>query len=89
MSWISFCLVIECFVISFIVVDGKFLTTDQLEVNGTGPTAHVPIMFGWMRDDGADFVGALPTVNTTLTTALLGAGYVSESQMLLQRLMSH
>ncbi|KAF8910659.1 Alpha/Beta hydrolase protein [Gymnopilus junonius] len=60
---------------SFIVVDRKFLTTDQLEVNGAGPAAHVPVIFGWMRDDGADFVGALPTVNSTLTTALLGAGF--------------
>ncbi|PPR03313.1 hypothetical protein CVT26_007787 [Gymnopilus dilepis] len=60
---------------SFIVVDGKFLTTNQLEVNGVGPAAHVPVMFGWMRDDGADFVGSLPTANSTLMTSLLGAGF--------------
>jgi len=31
-------------------------------------------MFGWMRDDGADFVGSYPSATTTLTQALLGAG---------------
>ena len=37
-------------------------------------------MFGWMRDDGADFVGSYPTQSSTLTSQLLGAGYVHENK---------
>lgn len=33
-------------------------------------------MFGWMRDDGADFIGSYPIQSSTVTTQLLGAGYV-------------
>ena len=58
----------------YIVVDGKYITTGQLELDGSGPTADAHVMFGWMRDDGADFVGSFPSPTTTLTEALLGAG---------------
>jgi hypothetical protein len=60
----------------FIVVDGEIITTSQLVLDGSGPTANAHVMFGWMRDDGADFIGAFPTASTTLTQALLGAGFV-------------
>jgi hypothetical protein len=60
----------------FIVVDGKIITTSQLVLDGSGPNANAHVMFGWMRDDGADFIGAFPTASTTLTQALLGAGFV-------------
>ncbi|KAF8875886.1 Carboxylesterase family-domain-containing protein [Gymnopilus junonius] len=59
----------------FIVVDGHFITTDQLEVNGAGSAAKAYVMFGWMRDDGADFIGNFPTAGETLETALLEAGF--------------
>ncbi|KAF8890281.1 Alpha/Beta hydrolase protein [Gymnopilus junonius] len=58
----------------YIVVDGKYITTDHLEVNGCGPAAPAHVMFGWMRDDGTDFVGSFPTQSSTLTTQLEGAG---------------
>jgi len=58
----------------YIVVDGKYITTNKLELNGAGPTANAHVIFGWMRDDGADFVGAFPNVNTTLNSALLASG---------------
>lgn len=58
----------------YIVIDGKFITTDQLEVNGAGQAARAHVMFGWMRDDGSDFIGSFPTVDSTLISALLTAG---------------
>jgi carboxylesterase type B len=60
----------------YIVVDGKIITTDHLVLNGQGPAANAHVIFGWMRDDGADFIGSFPTPATTLTSALLGAGFV-------------
>lgn len=67
----------------YIVVDGKFITTNQLEVNGAGPAAKAHVIFGWMRDDGADFVGSLPTASTTLTSALLGSGCITRFSSLI------
>lgn len=67
------------------MVDGKFITSDHLQLTGSShltTPAHaranqnVNVIFGWMRDDGADFIGSFPTNGTTLTTALLGAGWV-------------
>jgi hypothetical protein len=51
---------------SFIVIDGKFVTSKQLPVDGSSPVAHVPVIMGFMRDDGAAFIG-FPQ-NTNLTT---------------------
>ncbi|PPQ97238.1 hypothetical protein CVT26_000764 [Gymnopilus dilepis] len=59
----------------FIVVDGHFITTNQLEVTGRGPAAKAHVMFGWMRDDGCDFIGNFPTAGETLQTALLESGF--------------
>ena len=39
------------------MVDGTFLVTDQLELNGAGPIADVHTMMGFMRDDGSAFIG--------------------------------
>lgn len=66
----------------YIVVDGKIITTSHLVLDGSGPTANAHVMFGWMRDDGADFIGAFPTASTTLTQALLGAGFVDSPNFL-------
>ncbi|KAH9479073.1 Para-nitrobenzyl esterase [Psilocybe cubensis] len=62
----------------YIVVDGKFITTDQLEVNGSGQAARAHVMFGWTRDDGSDFIGPYPTPGSTLAGALLAAGLSSD-----------
>ena len=43
------------------MVDGKFLVTPELILNGTGPVAHVHTMMGFMRDDGDPFIG-LPVI---------------------------
>lgn len=37
----------------YVVVDGSIITNDQLEVNGDGPVNKVPVINGYMRDDGA------------------------------------
>ncbi|KAK4554546.1 hypothetical protein LTR86_008400 [Recurvomyces mirabilis] len=58
----------------FLVVDGTYLVTDELVVNGTGPAAHVPVLMGFMRDDGAAFIG-YPTANQSLTTFLTAQGF--------------
>ncbi|PCH44337.1 carboxylesterase from carbohydrate esterase [Wolfiporia cocos MD-104 SS10] len=53
----------------FIVVDGTIITHPELILNGTVPVANVHTMMGYMRDDGAAFIG-YPT-NTNLTQALI------------------
>lgn len=58
----------------FLVVDGTFLTTSQLEVTGRGPVAHVPVMMGFMRDDGAAFI-SYPDANDTVSISLVKNGF--------------
>ncbi|EJT99690.1 carboxylesterase from carbohydrate esterase [Dacryopinax primogenitus] len=52
----------------YVVVDGTYITTPQLEVNGSGPVANVHLMMGWMSDDGNSFIQYTGTTN--LTTAI-------------------
>ncbi|KAF8585026.1 cholinesterase [Ramaria rubella] len=56
-------------VASFLVVDGEFLVSDQLQLDGTGPAAHVPTMWGHMRFDGAAFIG-FPSPGEDVVNAL-------------------
>ncbi|TFK32362.1 Alpha/Beta hydrolase protein [Crucibulum laeve] len=58
----------------YIVVDGKFITTNQLEVDGSGPAAPAHVIFGWMRDDGSDFIGSFPSAGTTTSQSLVASG---------------
>ncbi|KAF8148877.1 cholinesterase [Crassisporium funariophilum] len=62
----------------YIVVDGKIITSDHLEVNGVGPAANAHVVFGWMRDDGADFIGSFPNARSSLSQSLLAAGVTSD-----------
>ncbi|KZT55865.1 alpha/beta-hydrolase [Calocera cornea HHB12733] len=52
----------------YVVVDGMYITTPQLEVNGSAPVANVHLMLGWMSDDGNSFISYTGTTN--LTTAI-------------------
>ncbi|KZT04484.1 carboxylesterase from carbohydrate esterase [Laetiporus sulphureus 93-53] len=52
----------------FVVVDGTYVTSQELPLNGSGTVANVHTMWGYMRDDGAAFIG-YPT-SDNLTTAL-------------------
>ncbi|TKA82943.1 hypothetical protein B0A55_01301 [Friedmanniomyces simplex] len=58
----------------YLVVDGTYLVTDQLEVTGRGPAAHVPVLMGFMRDDGAAFI-TYPAPNDTVSTLLTANGF--------------
>ncbi|KAI0642658.1 carboxylesterase from carbohydrate esterase [Trametes meyenii] len=58
-------------VASFLVVDGTFLTSKQLPVDGSGPVANVHTLMGVMRDDAAALIGYPQSSN--LTAGLLGA----------------
>ncbi|KAH9933076.1 carboxylesterase from carbohydrate esterase [Fomitopsis serialis] len=54
----------------FVVVDGTYVTRTGLIVNGTAsPVANVHTMMGYMRDDGAAFIGYPNTTN--LNAALI------------------
>lgn len=57
-----------------IVVDGTYITTDGLRVDGSGPAARAHVMFGWTRDDASDFIGAWPTAETTGLEILTRSG---------------
>ena len=56
------------------MTDGKYITNSHLALNGKGPTGPAHVIFGWMRDDGSDFVGSLLNANTTLVGAFTAAG---------------
>lgn len=58
----------------FLVQDGTYLVTPELEVTGKGPAAHVPVMMGFMRDDGAAFI-SYPTANDSLTSFISSQGF--------------
>ena len=60
--------------VRYVVVDGTYITTGQLELNGTGHTAPAHVIFGWMRDDGLDMQGAWPAANTTEVQAIMNIG---------------
>ncbi|PCH35223.1 carboxylesterase from carbohydrate esterase [Wolfiporia cocos MD-104 SS10] len=49
----------------FVVVDGTIVTHTELVLNGTAPVANVHTMMGYMRDDGAAFIGYPTSANLT------------------------
>ena len=59
---------------AFVVVDGTYITTTQLELTGAGPAAHVPVMMGFMRDDGAAFI-TYPLLNDTVASFVAENGF--------------
>ncbi|WVF70060.1 hypothetical protein IAT40_004847 [Kwoniella sp. CBS 6097] len=61
----------------YIVQDGTYIVTDQLEVTGAGPTANVSVMLGFLRDDGAPSV-VYPKTATNTSAVLAGAGFPSQ-----------
>ena len=58
----------------FLVVDGTYLVTDELKLTGKGPAAHVPVLMGFMRDDGAAFI-TYPKPNDTVNSFLVENGF--------------
>lgn len=63
----------------YIVQDGTYITGPRLDLNGNGPSAKVPVLQGFMRDDGASFT-TYPKSNTNITSVLGGiaGGYTSQ-----------
>ena len=59
----------------YVVQDGHFVNTEQLIVSQkNASTAHVPVMFGNMHDDGASFISYPKMTNvTTEATAIMAA----------------
>lgn len=49
----------------YLVVDGTYIKTTELILNGTAPIANVHTMMGYMRDDGAAFIGYPTSGNLT------------------------
>jgi carboxylesterase type B len=54
----------------FLVVDGTYLTSDELELDG--PRLPVTLMMGTMRDDGGPFINYPTTTNTSEYLAASG-----------------
>ncbi|WVQ97821.1 hypothetical protein IAU59_004936 [Kwoniella sp. CBS 9459] len=61
----------------YVVQDGTYITSDRLQLTGTGPTANVPLMLGFMRDDGASFI-TYPKSVTNTSAVLEGGGFTSQ-----------
>jgi len=59
----------------FLVVDGKYLVHNELQVTGHGPTAHVPVLMGFMRDDGAAFIGYPDNTSETEAQAITAQSF--------------
>ncbi|GES60433.1 carboxylesterase, type B [Aspergillus terreus] len=57
----------------FLVVDGKYLTSPELDLTNREATANVPLMMGLMRDDGAAMIG-YPRDNESAATYLNASG---------------
>lgn len=55
----------------YLVQDGTYLVRENLAVNGQGPAANVPVMTGFMRDDGASFI-TFPKATIDSISAELG-----------------
>jgi len=62
----------------YLVADGTYLVTDQLELTGNSPAAHVPGLMSFMRDDGTSFI-THPSANDTVSSALLANGFDLDS----------
>ena len=58
----------------YLVVDGTYLTTPQLEVTGLGHVNNASVLMGFMRDDGAAFI-SYPLPNDTATSFLRSNGF--------------
>ena len=60
----------------YVIVDGTFIVADQIDVTKPGASAHVPVLWGSMADDGAAFIG-YPTLTTDRNEAIqtVLAGY--------------
>lgn len=77
------------FAAKYPVVDGTYLTTGELVLTGEGPAAKVPLMMGFMRDDGGSFFQYpkrkvsieefLPTINFPLNASELALYPVPDS----------
>ncbi|KAK0663614.1 Bile salt-activated lipase [Lasiodiplodia hormozganensis] len=61
----------------YLVVDGTYLTTPNLPLNGNGPAAPVPLLMGVMRDDGAAFL-SYPSANQSFQSFLAASGFPSD-----------
>ncbi len=63
----------------YVVVDGTYITTPELELTGKGPAANVPVMIGFMRDDGASFISYPKSAAiTNVSTELANAGFTTQ-----------
>lgn len=57
----------------FIVQNGKYIVNPTLSVNGNGPASNVPVMNGFIRDDGP--LGLSPNNLTNVTVFLTPSGF--------------
>jgi carboxylesterase type B len=53
----------------YVIVDGTYITSIQLNVTARGQAAHVPVLWGSMAEDGAPFI-SYPAEGTTRTDAI-------------------
>jgi len=58
----------------YVVQDGTYIVTERLNVEGGGPAAKVPVMTGFMRDDGASFI-SYPKAGVNVSSLLNPAGF--------------
>ncbi|ODQ55053.1 alpha/beta-hydrolase [Saitoella complicata NRRL Y-17804] len=49
----------------YVLVDGAYITQRELPLDGSAPVADVHFMMGFMRDDGAAFIGYPTSTNET------------------------
>ncbi|KAL1635956.1 hypothetical protein SLS58_010007 [Diplodia intermedia] len=64
----------------YLVVDGTYLISRTLPLNGSGPAAPVPLLMGVMRDDGAAFI-SYPSANQSFSSFLTASGFPSTTNV--------
>jgi hypothetical protein len=62
---------------SYFVVDGTYLTANELILNGSAPVANVHLLMGFMRDDGAPFV-TCPNATESLSQSLTANDFLAD-----------
>lgn len=60
----------------YLVVDGEYLKSSEMDLTNPEATANVPLMIGTTRDDGAAMIG-YPTADETIQTFLNSSGLPS------------
>ncbi|EIW80188.1 cholinesterase [Coniophora puteana RWD-64-598 SS2] len=60
---------------AYVIMDGTYITSPELDLSGPSSSETLPhVIFGWMRDDGADVVRSWPSEGETSFQSIMSIG---------------